>query len=162
MSTEQAQWAAQLRELPMIFRKALHSADDRVIRHRPGDGEWSAIEVLGHMIDKMTHWSDRVERIAREERPTLPGYDQDAEVRDHAYQQADPARLFEHLQQQCERFAALVVMLPSSALSREGVHEEYGLMTIQQCIQAPLESVAAHLEQLLAAQQAASGASEQE
>ncbi|MBO0794068.1 MAG: DinB family protein, partial [Ktedonobacteraceae bacterium] len=95
MDTEQAQWAAQLCEIPTMFRKALRIADDRVIRHRPGDGKWSAIEVLGHMIDKMTHWSDRVERIAREERPTLPGYDQDAEVRDHAYQQADPARLFE-------------------------------------------------------------------
>ncbi len=155
MDTEQVQWATQFREVPVAFRKALRTEDERVIRHRPGVGEWSAIEVLGHMIDKMSHWSNRVERIAHEERPMLPGYDQDAEVREHKYQQADPALLFEALQQQCEHFAALVVTLPSSVLQREGIHGEFGPMTLRQCIQAPLESVAEHLEQLHSAQQAA-------
>ncbi len=153
MDTEQTQWATRLREVPIAFHQALRTEDEQAIRHRSAAGEWSAIEVLGHMIDKMSHWSHRVERIAREERPTLPGYDQDAEVLEHGYQQADPAVLFEDLQQQCERFAVLVAALPSSALQREGIHEEYGPMTLQQCIQAPLESVAEHLEQLRAAQQ---------
>ena len=155
MDTEQVQWATQFRAIPVTFRKALRTADERAIRHRPAAGEWSAIEVLGHMIDKMSHWSNRVERIAREEQPTLPGYDQDAEVREHGYQQADPVVLLEYLQQQCERFAVLVAALPSSALQREGIHGEYGPMTLQQCIQAPLESVAEHLEQLRTAQEAA-------
>lgn len=155
MDTEQAQWATQFREVPVTFRKALRIENEQVIRYRPGAGEWSAIEVLGHMIDKMSHWSSRVERIAHEERPTLPGYDQDAEVREHKYQQADPVLLLEDLQRQCERFAALVAALPSSALQREGIHSEFGPMTLRQCIQAPLESVAEHLEQLRMAQQAA-------
>jgi DinB superfamily len=154
MDTEQAQWATQLRKIPITFQHALRTADDRAIRHRPAVGEWSAIEVLGHMIDKMSHWSNRVERILLEERPTLPGYDQDAEVREHGYQRADPVVLYEHLQQQCEHFAALVASLPSAALQREGVHGEYGPMTLQQCIEAPLESVKPHLEQLRAAQEA--------
>ena len=105
------------------------------------------------MIDKMFHWSNRVERILLEERPTLPGYDQDAEVREHGYQCADPAVLHARLQQRCEHFAALVALLPSSALQREGVHGEYGPMTLRQCIEAPLESVPEHLEQLRAAQE---------
>ena len=154
MDTEQAQWATQLRKIPITFQHALRTADDRAIRHRPAVGEWSAIEVLGHMIDKMSHWSNRVERILLEERPTLPGYDQDAEVREHGYHRADPAVLNEHLQQHCERFAALVASLPATALQREGVHSEYGPMTLQQCIEAPLESVPEHLEQLRAAQEA--------
>lgn len=154
MDAEQAQWATQLREIPITFQHALRTADDQAIRYRPAVGEWSAIEVLGHMIDKMYHWSNRVERIFLEDRPTLPGYDQDAEVREHGYQHADPAVLFEHLQQQCERFAALVASLPSAALQREGIHEEYGPITLQQCIEAPLESVPEHLEQLRTAQEA--------
>ena len=56
MSTEQEQWAAQLREVPATFRMALLS-DDHAIRHRPAVGEWSAVEVVGHMIDKMHIWS---------------------------------------------------------------------------------------------------------
>ena len=151
MSTEQEQWATQIREVPATFRMALLN-DEHAIRHRPAAGEWSAVEVVGHMIDKTQIWTSRVERLMVEERPALPGYDQDALVRDHDYLHADPEVLFEHLRQACERFAVLVERIPTSALQREGVHEEVGPMTLRQCIEAPLESAPAHLEQLRAAQ----------
>ena len=151
MATKQEQWAAQIREIPAVFRMALLS-DDHAIRHRPAAGEWSAVEVVGHMIDKMQIWTSRVERLMVEERPALPGYDQDALVRDHDYLHADPEMLFEQLRQACERFATLVEHIPTSALQREGVHEEVGPMTLRRCIEVPLESVPEHLEQLRAAQ----------
>ena len=151
MSTEQAQWAAQIREIPAVFHMALLS-DDHAIRHRPAAGEWSAIEVVGHMIDKMWIWIGRVERLMAEERPALPAYDQDALVREHDYLHADPEVLFEQLRQECERFASLIERIPVSALQREGVHEEVGPMTIRQCIAVPLESSPEHLKQLLASQ----------
>src|SRR5690348_779994 len=94
MSTEQVQWAAQIREIPPVFRRALHLSDDPAIRHRPAAGEWSAVEVVGHMIDKMRIWTSRVERLMVVERPTLPAYDQDALVREHDYEHADPDELF--------------------------------------------------------------------
>ena len=152
MSTEQEQWAAQIREIPTVFRRALFLNDDYAIRHRPAAGEWSAVEVVGHMIDKMQIWTSRVERLMVEERPALPRYNQDALVREHDYLHADPDVLFEHLGQACERFATLVEGIPSSALQREGVHEEFGPMTIRQCIAVPLESSSEHLKQLRAAQ----------
>jgi hypothetical protein len=152
MSTEQEQWIAQIREVPTVFRSTLFLSDDHAIRHRPAASAWSAVEVVGHMIDKMQIWASRVERILVEERPTLPGYDQDALVRDHDYVHADPEVLLEQMKQACERFATLVERIPISALQREGVHEEFGLMTLRQCIEAPLESAPEHLEQLRAAQ----------
>ncbi len=155
MQTEQARLAAQLREVPATFRNVLRLDDEHAIRHRPASGEWSAIEVLGHMIDKMRHWSHRVERVWHEARPLLPGYDQDAEVRQHDYQNADPVVLLKDLQQQCEHFAALVESIPFSALQRNGIHGENGPMTLLQCIQAPLNSVPEHLAQLHAAQTSA-------
>ena len=151
MQTEQEQFAARLREVPTIFHNALKN-DDRAIRHRPAPEEWSAIEVLGHMIDKMYHWSNRVERILNEDRPTLLSYDQDAEVRKHNYQSADPVALQRDLQQRCEDFATLIESVPLVAMQREGIHAEYGAMTLRQCIEAPLNSVPEHLEQLRAAQ----------
>lgn len=153
MDTEQEQWATRFREIPITFHQVLRTTDDQAIRRRPTPGEWSAIEVLGHMIDKMFHWSNRVERIVLEERPMLPSYDQDREVCEHSYQRADPAVLHERLQLQCEYFATLVTSLPSSTLQREGVHGEYGPVTLRRCIEAPLESVPEHLEQLRAAQE---------
>ncbi len=153
MATEQVQWARQYQEIPGIFRNALQT-DDRVIRYRPAFGEWSAIEVVGHMVDKMRHWSKRVERVLSEDRPTLPGYDQDAEVRQYDYQHADVTALFEQLQQQCEYFSTVIEAIPTSELEREGIHGEFGNMTVRQCIEAPLKSVPEHLEQLKAAQNA--------
>ena len=111
MSSEQEQWAVQLREIPAVFRRALLSAD-HAIRHRPATGAWSAIEVVGHMIDKMQIWFSRVERLMIEERPALPAYDQDALVRDHDYLLADPEVVCEHLRQECKRFAILVEHIP--------------------------------------------------
>lgn len=94
MQTQQEQLASQLREVPATFRDALRIDDDAAIRHQAAPGEWSAIEVVGHMIDKMYHWSNRIERIQHEEQPILLGYDQDAEVRKHHYQDADPSVIY--------------------------------------------------------------------
>lgn len=152
MPTEQKHWADQFREIPTTFGKTLLRSDDRAIRHRPSVGEWSAVEVLGHMIDKMQHWSERVERILVEERPVLPGYDQDALVHDQDYLHADADVLLEQLRRACEHFASIVEHLPVAALQREGVHSEMGPMTVRQCIEAPLASAWEHLEQLRAAQ----------
>jgi hypothetical protein len=73
MSTKQEQWAVQIREVLAVFRMALLS-DEHAIRHRPAAGEWSAVEVVGHMIDKMQFWTGQVERLMVEERPALSGY----------------------------------------------------------------------------------------
>lgn len=152
MSTEQEQWATQIGEIPTIFREALLFNNDNAIRHRPAEGEWSAVEVVGHIIDKMHIWASRVERNLEEDRPVLPGYDQDALVCEHEYQHADPVVLFEHLTQACEHYAAVVERVPTSALEREGTHEEFGSITIRQCIEATLDSIPPHLAQLRAAQ----------
>ena len=151
MSSEQEQWAAQIREVPTVFRMALLS-DEHAMRHRPAAGEWSAVEVVGHMIDKMQIWTGRVERLLVEERTALPGYDQDSLVREHDYLHADPDVLFEQLRQACERYATLLERIHLSALQREGVHEEFGPMTARQCIEVTLDSVPEHFAQLRAAQ----------
>ena len=124
MSTEQEQWADQTREIPAVFRRAL-LRDDDAIRHRPAAGEWSAVEVVGHMIDTMQIWTSRVERLMVEERPALPRYDQDALVRDNDYLHADPEVLCEHLRQECKRFAILVEHIPISMREIEPCYIRY-------------------------------------
>jgi len=153
-STIQEDWASQLREIPVTFRNALLLHDDRAMRHRPAAGEWSAIEVLGHMIDKMQSWSRRTERILTEEQPALLAFDQDATVRNHDYQHADAEALLEQLSQSCEHFAANVEHIPEAALERQGVHSEVGPITLRYCIETPIQSAEGHLEQLQAAQSA--------
>ncbi len=124
MSTEQEQWATQTPEIPAVFRRAL-LRDDDAIRHRPAAGEWSAVEVVGHMIDTMQIWTSRVERLMVEERPALPRYDQDALVRDNDSLHADPEVVCEHLRQECKRFAILVEHIPISIREIEPCYIRY-------------------------------------
>lgn len=147
MATQQQEWAQQLRAVPEQFQNAMRYANENTIRYRPAEGEWSAVEVIGHMYDKMEAWTQRVQRIASEDAPLLPGYDQDVYVRERGYQQANVAALFGQMAQACEDFARIVEQLPDSALQRSGVHSETGPITLAQCIEAPLNSVALHLEQ---------------
>jgi hypothetical protein len=125
MSTEQEQWAAQIREIPTVFRRALLLSDDPAIRHRPAASEWSAVEVVGHIIDKMQIWTSRVERLMVEERPALPRYDQDALVREHDYLHADLEVVCEHLRQECKRFVILVEHIPISMREIEPCYIRY-------------------------------------
>lgn len=152
MPSLQEVWAGQLRQIPTTFRNALLLHDDRAMRHRPAVGEWSAIEVVGHMIDKMQNWSRRTERILTEEQPTLPGYDQDASVRKHDYQHTEVEVLLTQLKQSCDHFATIVERIPDSAFERQGVHSEVGSITLRYCVEAPIQSAEEHLEQLRAAQ----------
>ena len=149
--------AARFRALPSHVESVLDGASDAALRARPAAGEWSAIEVAGHLVDKMQFWSERVERISREDRPFLPGYDQDVYVRDRAYQSADPNAVLRDLRAGCENFARLIEGLPESALAREGVHEETGPISLEQCILLPIESGEEHLNQMRAALQMTGG-----
>jgi hypothetical protein len=141
----------RLRALPGLVDSALDGADEATLRRRPAPTEWSAIEVAGHLVDKMEFWSTRVDRIFHEERPFLPAYDQDTYVRERGYQSADRPALLEELREACERFANLVEALPAHALPREGVHAEIGPITLERCIWEPITSAETHLGQIKAA-----------
>ena len=153
MPGEQATLAGRLRAVPADFRAAVITLDDDALRRRPAAGEWSAIEVLGHIIDKMEAWAGRAERIATEDRPLIRSYDQDAYVQKHGYQERPLQELLNRLTQASAYFAAVVERLPAAALDREGVHEESGPLTLRQCILAPLDSLPGHMEQLRRAAQ---------
>jgi hypothetical protein len=137
-----------LRAVADAFECAIAGRDDASVRHRPAEGEWSAIEVIGHMVDKMDAWGRRVERIATEDRPFLPGFDQDASVRERGYQQANAAPLLEMLRDACERFAGLVEGSPDGTLDRVGVHGEFGPISARTCVDWALDSVPEHLQQV--------------
>jgi hypothetical protein len=147
----QAGWASQLRALPESVRAILEPYDDRAVRARPAPGEWSAIEVLGHLIDKLEEWHSRVERVLLEERPFLAGYDQDARVRERDYQHADRSALLATLTAAADRFATTIAALPDATLSRQGVHGETGPITLQACVTEPIESTTDHLAQMRSA-----------
>ena len=103
------------------------------------------------MVDKMTIWRGRVEQMQIAEIPPLPGYDQDALVREHDYQNAELLGLIDRLDQVCRRFSAVVFALTPADLGRVGIHSELGRLTIADCIRLPLDAADLHRAQMIAA-----------
>jgi hypothetical protein len=117
---------AQVQEATSVaLREMVAAAGDR-LRTRPAAGEWSVLELLGHMLDAEIVSSGRYRWVIAEDRPPLTPYDQDLWVQALEYNQADPLELlttFDAL-----RAANLALWRRSSPEQRvrDGLHAERG------------------------------------
>jgi len=143
--------AERLRATVPLVAEVVVDLPDIRLRARPRPGEWSAIEVVGHLIDKFDHWAVRARRAVSEEFPHLDPYDQDRCVRDSGYQDADLTLLLGRLAASAERFARFVETLDATAMERPADHGEYGRISAHDCVVLPLQSMPEHLAQARAA-----------
>jgi len=87
-------------------------------------GEWSALEVLGHVADMADVFAERVRRIANEDRPRLPGVDQDRIAAERRNNERDPMEFAKRIQ---AAHGEMIRILGTPAnRSRLGIHEEQG------------------------------------
>jgi hypothetical protein len=117
-ATVQAGTPAALRQL--VAEAGLH------LRTRPAPGEWSALEVLGHILDAEVVSSARYRFIVAHDEPALIGYDQDLWVRGLHHNDDDPSALLDQFE--AMRLANVSMWRRSSPADRErvGIHEERG------------------------------------
>jgi hypothetical protein len=128
-------------------RRVLSGASEQAIRHRPAPGEWAAIEVVGHLIDKTAIWHARVLKVLGEDNPVLDPYDQDAMVRDNDYLHAPVQALHIALARNCEEFARVIETLSAEDFDRPCFQPEYGALSLKDCVVLPLESITSHIAQ---------------
>jgi hypothetical protein len=107
------------------LRELIAAAGDD-LRTRPAPGEWSVIELLGHMVDAEIISSARYRWVIAEDRPPLVPYDQDLWVAALDYNDTNPDELlatFDAL-----RTANLALWRRSTAAqrARDGLHGERG------------------------------------
>jgi hypothetical protein len=87
-------------------------------------GDWTAKEVIGHITDMAEVFAERVRRCASEDRPALPGVDQDAIQAERKNNDADAMRLSKRFQ---AAHAEIVQLLQRPGVrERVGVHAERG------------------------------------
>jgi len=90
-------------------------------------GDWNAKQVLGHLAASAEVFAERVRRCIDEDRPTLPGWDQDAADTAADHTNADAMALSRRLQ---AAHAQIVQLLGrNGAVERVGVHTERGPVT---------------------------------
>lgn len=87
-------------------------------------GEWTAVEVIGHLADSAEIFAERVRRCIEEDRPTLESFDQDALAKERRNAERDPLDLSRRVS---AAHATIVrLLMDERARSRPGIHSEHG------------------------------------
>ncbi len=115
---------------------AFRLADDaatvtRIVRATPADrlraarfGDWSAVELIGHLADSAEIFAERVRRCVHEDRPALPSFDQDALARERRNAERDPVDLARRLD--AAHREIVQTLMNAANRSRPGIHAEQG------------------------------------
>jgi uncharacterized damage-inducible protein DinB len=88
------------------------------VQHKPAPNTWSVKEELGHLLDSAANNHQRIVRAQLEEKPAMPGYDGDAWVVLHRYQQRDWETLIGLWAALNRQLLAAAEAVPDSAWSR--------------------------------------------
>lgn len=141
--------------MPASVRRLTQDLTLEQARMRPAQGEWSVVELAGHLIDKTEEWGARFRRIAAEDAPHLAAFDPDARVVERGYQQQELPALEQRLAAVLTTVAQELRALPAVAWERVGLHAERGRLTLADGVRLYAFSLSEHIQQLVATRDAA-------
>jgi uncharacterized damage-inducible protein DinB len=144
-----------LRLLPERVTEEVKGLSEEELRFRPGDGQWSLKEVIGHLRDFAEIDHDRLCRMIKLERPMLPGFDQEILVRERNYQEADLRAVLDELACFRRKTVQVLTELVDANWARTGRHQERGTFSIRQHVEHLVRHEAMHLEHIRALKQQA-------
>lgn len=117
---------AVVQEATSASLRAVVAAAGGHLRTRAAPGEWSVLELLGHMLDAEIISSARYRWVIAEDRPPLVAYDQDLWVDALGYNDADPAELLATFDSLRAANIALWRRSTAAQRARDGLHAERG------------------------------------
>jgi hypothetical protein len=159
MSFDAATRATYLRryaEGPILLRQAWDDVPVDARTWRPGEGKWSAHEVLIHCADSETYAAIRIRLLLADPEPLIVGYDENAWAQRFDYHASDPALALHLVETVRVHTSAMLSRLPEEAWGRVGRHSHsgpYGTDDWLQSYGAHLEQHAAQIRRNLAAWQ---------
>jgi len=133
----------QARRLEQVYEQVntlLHHQDDVPrLRTAPGDQAWSALHVIGHMVEMIPYWLDHCHHlIAATLEPPQFGRTLDAPERLAGVEAAttiDARELLSQLQQVVETAAKDIRHMTEAERSKTGIHVRQGSMTVADVIE---------------------------
>jgi uncharacterized damage-inducible protein DinB len=153
VSSRDALIESSLSDLSRLRRAVADLSPDQ-LRARPVPGRWSTLEVVCHLVDSEQVWCHRLKRVIAEDRPLLIGYDETRFTAALPYHEADLEEELALMERMRKQMARILRGLPDSAWSRTGVHNERGLMTLEEMVRVEAEHVPHHLAHIVAKRKA--------
>jgi uncharacterized damage-inducible protein DinB len=117
---------AVLRDTPAAVRQLTRDLTPDELRAPETEGKWCAAEVLQHVADSELVWGYRLRRTLAEDRPPLPGYDQNLWASRLRYADADVSEALEMFSALRVANLSLLEGATEADLERCGEHEERG------------------------------------
>ena len=115
---------------PSVLGRLLDGATDDEYDFRPDPDRFTLREVVAHLADWEPIWLRRMEAMAREETPLLPGYDESQFAIDHDYAHADVAGELAKFREARARTVAFLGGLTPAQWARTGRHGDWGTVTV--------------------------------
>jgi hypothetical protein len=116
------------------------------LRTTPGENEWSALEVMGHLIEMIPYWLDHCHQLMTAAEPLRFGRTLDSPERLAGVEQAttrEPDELLLLLDREVQAAAPVIRHLSSEERDKTGIHLRQGEMTIGEVIE---RFIVAHAE----------------
>ncbi len=112
----------------------------------PVPGTWSIQQIILHLMDSDLIGSDRMKRIAAEERPTLVAFNETAFADRLGYEHLSARDAAEIFRRNRLMTAEILRRLPPEAFERTGQHTERGDVTLEQLLATYVQHVDHHLK----------------
>jgi len=133
---------------PALLRQAWNEVPHEASRWRPGDGKWSAHEVVVHCADSEAYGHTRIRLLLAEPKPLIVGYDENLWARTYDYHAHDVELAFRAIEAVRANTVALLRRLPDSAFGRVGHHTESGVYTDADWFRIYAEHLEVHAAQI--------------
>jgi len=134
-----------LRGTPATARELCRGLDDRGWRTPMAEGEWTPLQVVGHLLDVDIVYGFRWRLILTEDRPSYPGYDEKAWS---LLPRPGPGRLLDALDGLRAANLAMLEGVSDADRDRLGVHGEQGEERFELALNKVAGHDLAHLNQL--------------
>lgn len=119
------------RKAPKRVKKLVKGLSEKQLSKRPGDGQWSIKEIIGHLVDSEFVNGTRVRFIAAHDRPAIPSYDENLFAARLGNERARTKDLLEAFAAVRAANLGLLERLPKGAMDRVGIHSERGEESIR-------------------------------
>lgn len=133
---------------PARIAAAIAGLSEAQMRYSPGEGEWSAHEVVIHLPDSEVVAFDRLRRTLVEEKAAFQAYNEAVWAQKLSYTTQDRTLALSLFAALRHSTAALLRTLPAEAWARTAMHAKRGEMSLYDLFKLYLGHGQAHLGQI--------------
>ena len=147
-ASERADLIRRYAEGPARLRAAWEKVPPEARQWRPGEGKWSAHEVVGHTADSETNAYVRIRFLASDPSPTIFGYDQERWAKKLDYHSGSPDLALKTVEAVRANTVPLLQRMPESVWAAVGTHTESGRYTGEDWLKVYAEHLEKHSRQI--------------